>query len=181
MLTHTIVCSILFTTKPPYMSESKIQIKIGPIEFSGEGNEEWLASQFDKILAKAADLVKLAPESDNSNDDTNLEPKKGGKTGGLVDLSMLNVATKLACKSGSDLLVAAAAYLRFVKGQTSFTRDEILKSMKDATGFYKANMNGNLTKILIQVVRNNELTQSATNVYSLHTDKEKMLNGILSK
>jgi hypothetical protein len=41
------------------MSESKIQIKVGIVEFSGEGNQDWLASQLDKILDKVPELLKI--------------------------------------------------------------------------------------------------------------------------
>jgi len=32
------------------MSEAKIEIKVGQIEFSGQGEQEWVAKQLDKIL-----------------------------------------------------------------------------------------------------------------------------------
>ena len=43
------------------MSESKIEIQIGEVRFSGEGDSDWLAQQLDKILDKVSDLIKLAP------------------------------------------------------------------------------------------------------------------------
>jgi hypothetical protein len=44
------------------MADAKVQIKLGAIEFSGEGEENWVATQLDKILAQAADLLKIAPD-----------------------------------------------------------------------------------------------------------------------
>lgn len=41
------------------MSDSKIQIKVGIVEFSGEGNQDWLAAQLDKILDKVPELLKI--------------------------------------------------------------------------------------------------------------------------
>lgn len=41
------------------MSETKIQVKVGIIEFSGEGNQDWLSAQLDKILEKAPELLKI--------------------------------------------------------------------------------------------------------------------------
>lgn len=43
------------------MSESKIEIKIGEITFSGEGEPSWLSEQLDKILDRAEGLMSLAP------------------------------------------------------------------------------------------------------------------------
>jgi hypothetical protein len=45
------------------MSDSKIQIKVGIIEFSGEGNQDWLATQLDKILERAPELLKIELEN----------------------------------------------------------------------------------------------------------------------
>ncbi|MGN6294248.1 MAG: hypothetical protein ACTHMV_15990 [Chitinophagaceae bacterium] len=53
------------------MSDSKIQIKVGIVEFSGEGNQEWLASQLDKILSKMPELLKIEL-SGAGNDSSNL-------------------------------------------------------------------------------------------------------------
>jgi len=44
------------------MGESKIEIKIGQISFSGEGEQDWVAKQLDKILGQAEKLIHLAPE-----------------------------------------------------------------------------------------------------------------------
>lgn len=43
------------------MSEAKIEITIGQITFSGEGEPAWLSEQLDKILDRAENLLTLAP------------------------------------------------------------------------------------------------------------------------
>ena len=43
------------------MSDVKIEIRIGQIHFTGEGNQDWIAKQLDKIIEKADKLVRLAP------------------------------------------------------------------------------------------------------------------------
>lgn len=43
------------------MSEAKIEIKIGEIAFSGEGESSWLSDQLDKIMDRAEELMALAP------------------------------------------------------------------------------------------------------------------------
>jgi len=43
------------------MAEAKIEIKVGAVSFSGEGNEGWLATQLDKMIKHLPDLVKVAP------------------------------------------------------------------------------------------------------------------------
>jgi hypothetical protein len=44
------------------MHEARIEFTIGAISFTGEGDKAWVASQLDKILDKAPELVKLTPE-----------------------------------------------------------------------------------------------------------------------
>ena len=50
------------------MSEAKIEIKIGEITFSGEGGQEWLSEQLDKIIDKAEVLISLAPSAPPAGD-----------------------------------------------------------------------------------------------------------------
>src|SRR5687768_4531521 len=142
------------------MSVSKIEIKVGIVEFAGEGDQEWLAQQFDKILIKVPELLKIEMESPvNSNSAETF--KANSNNGGVLDMSMLSIASKLGGKAGSDLATAAAAYLKFVQGKNSFSREDILKSMKLATGYFKGTMVNNFTKILTQLVKNNAFAQAS--------------------
>lgn len=43
------------------MSDAKIEIKIGGITFSGEGESSWLSEQLDKVMDRAEELMALAP------------------------------------------------------------------------------------------------------------------------
>ena len=49
------------------MSEARIEFSIGAISFVGEGDQDWVAAQLDKILDKAPDLVKLTPKKRRLN------------------------------------------------------------------------------------------------------------------
>lgn len=42
------------------MSGAKIEIQIGEVRFSGEGEQGWLTQQLDKVLNKTEALIKLA-------------------------------------------------------------------------------------------------------------------------
>ena len=162
------------------MSESKIQVKVGIVEFSGEGNQDWLSKQLDKILEKIPELLKIemnAPEDDGK--------AKGAKSGSgnkgkISGLSVLNIAGKLGAKSGADVAIAATAYLHFVESKSIFNRDEISSAMKQATGVYKNSMLANLTTTLAQLEKNGTFNKSSTS-YSLNATKVSELNAILSK
>lgn len=161
------------------MSISKILVKVGIVEFSGEGDQDWLAKQLDKILEKIPELLKIevAGAKNNNFQNGGTDSEAGGT---LAGLSVLNVAGKLNTKSGGDLAIAAAAFLHFVEGKLSFTRDDISSTMKKATGIYKDSMMANLTTTLAALEKNGTFTKSS-NSYSLHTTKVSELNAILSK
>jgi hypothetical protein len=42
------------------MAEAKIEIKVGAVSFSGEGESKWLAEQLDKILTCVPQLSKTS-------------------------------------------------------------------------------------------------------------------------
>jgi hypothetical protein len=44
------------------MAIGKISFSIGTIDFSSEGEEQWVADQLDKILSKIPELIKVTPE-----------------------------------------------------------------------------------------------------------------------
>jgi len=85
------------------------------------------------------------------------------------------IAAKLNSKTGSDLVLAAAAYLKFTQGLDNFTRQQILEAMKEATGYYKGSMSNNLTKNLKSLVENSRLNGLANGKYSLTAQTEKEL------
>ena len=163
------------------MNESKIQVKVGIVEFAGEGEQDWLAKQLDKILEKVPELLKI--EVSNS-----FKPASGSTGSNHLDngtstisgLSVLNIAGKISSKSGSDLAIAAAAYLHFIENKPSFTRDDISSTMKKATGIYKDSYLANLTKILTQLEKGSIFLKSGS-TYSLGGNKVNELNAILSK
>ncbi len=43
------------------MADAKIEFKAGSFSFTGEGTEQWLSSELEKLLTKLPDLIKIAP------------------------------------------------------------------------------------------------------------------------
>lgn len=115
------------------MSDSKINIKIGHVEFSGEGNQEWLGSQLDKILEKIPELLKIelaAPDVSSANGQVAKTPK-GGK-GTLATW----LKDKTATTNQNRKFLATAAYLQ-MGGKERITT-------ADVTGALKTNNQGKL-------------------------------------
>lgn len=61
------------------MKQAKIQFKLGCVDFSGEGDPQWVAHQLDKVLARAAELIESHAltfghvEEPASNDDQSIQ------------------------------------------------------------------------------------------------------------
>ena len=118
------------------MANAKIEIKVGQIEFSGEGEHDWVAKQLDKILAKAEDLVALAPPPrDDQNDQSHSEEeqhtpmKKDAKIASKTLPSFLN--EKNASKNQVRKFLATAVWLE-AKGNKRIATSDVTKALKDS-------------------------------------------------
>jgi hypothetical protein len=111
------------------MSEAKIDIKIGHVQFSGEGEQDWVAKQLDKILAQAEKLMRIAPE-DHSDD---FHAGRGGKDGSISNLSLANfLNSKNAQKDQMKKFVATAIWLH-AKGTPRLEPKDVTKALADAS------------------------------------------------
>jgi len=115
------------------MSGSKIQIKVGIVEFSGEGNQDWLATQLDKILDRLPELLKIelvAPtEKGNGSNSAGggAKPDNDSKPANLPRF----LKDKSATTSQVKKFLATAAYLQ-LNGKSRMTTSDIAKALKDA-------------------------------------------------
>ena len=164
------------------MNNSKIQIKVGNVEFSGEGDPKWLSGELDKILKSIPTLTKVisVPIQPPAPSAGSISVSNSSDDGSSLNLSVANIASKLGSSTGPGLVIAAACYLRLVENKNTFSRESILKAMKSATGYYKTNYRANLTKILERLIKNDTLNETSNNVYSLTNVKEKELRVQLS-
>jgi len=155
---------------------AKIRIKIGVIEIEYEGKASFLQ---DELLNLVQNLVgfyaehKAAIPVDAPPD----KPEKSGPNGlsSQLDHSTNTIAGHLGAGSGSDLAIAAAARLTFVKKQDKFTRKEIDTEMKSATTYFNKNMSSNLSSSLNTLVKGKRLNQIEKDVYALSANEKATL------
>ena len=169
-----ILCSMQGTNSKETEMESKIRIKLGAIEVEFEGSEQFLKKELPDLIKTVSELYKgsnLPAEADNSL--VSGAPPK-------IELSTGSIATKLGCKSGGDLALAAAAHLTFAKKTPVFKRKILLSEMKTASAFYKASYSGNLTKILNQLLKS-KFNEPSSGSYALTAETKEKLGGILAK
>ncbi len=92
---------------------SKIQIKVGIVEFLGEGDEKWLAAQLEKILSKVPELLKIeveAPITQATNIDS-AKPKDVKRVQAKSTTLSVFLKEKSATVNQNRKFLAAAAFL----------------------------------------------------------------------
>jgi len=138
------------------MSHSKIEIKVGMVEFSGEGEQDWLSIQLDKIIEKIPELLKFDSVSPLKKDEptvkTNTESSKV-----TLPSKNLNLASWLKEKGATSNQVkkflATAAFLQ-TGGKHRLTTADVIAALKNSNqsklGNAPDNLNANVKKGLCE-------------------------------
>ncbi|MCJ7740316.1 hypothetical protein MUP32_03280, partial [Candidatus Microgenomates bacterium] len=165
---HIFLKSYLIVTIRPIIMTCKIRIKIGYVEIDYEGEENFFKEELPKMITEISHLVtkeNIVKTFNESSDSTNTD--KPAKESTNLDLSVTDISGKIGVKTGSDLIMAAAAYLTLVEKKESFTRDQIMEKMKTAPSYYKSSYLSNYTRYLNGLIGNQKLRQTSTGKYAL--------------
>lgn len=131
------------------MSESKIQIKVGHVEFSGEGNQDWLASQLEKILDRVPDLLKIElANPQNPSDSSGLSRNSKGGQSKIGNLPLF-LKEKNATTNQNKKFLATAVFLQ-VNGKNRMSTSDVTKCLKDANQSRLNNASLNLSQLISQ-------------------------------
>ncbi|MCF6097991.1 hypothetical protein [Mesorhizobium muleiense] len=158
---------------------AKVRIKAGLVEFEYEGETELSISDIKDLFSHIETLFTvpilasggaIVAEDGTGNEGSEVPPP----TKGANKLHVNSVAAKLNAKTATDVAMAAAAYLQLMAEKDTFSRQELLATMKGATKFYNANMAGNLTKTL-KVLVGTKFNQVGTDQYSLTSPEHEKL------
>ena len=110
------------------MATAKIEIKVGSLHFLGEGEQEWVTSQLDKVLAEAHKFSKLGEQIETTGQTP--KPPAGGKGGQASTLasflSSKNATTKQVAK-----FLATAGWIH-LKGKQRMSASDVAKALKDS-------------------------------------------------
>jgi hypothetical protein len=165
------------------MTNARLEVTAGSFSFVGEGDQEWLTSQFDKLLDRVEQLSNLQ----NGSGEIAVNGAEGDSHGGSGDGTRSlqgttnDFASRLQAKNAKNLALAAAAHLSLVKEKPSFARNELLDEMKSATPFYKKTMANNLSKTLESLQREGAFTEVSSNKYALAHQKLQDLKARLAR
>lgn len=129
------------------MVEAKIDIKIGEIQFSGQGEQEWVAKQLDKILGQAEKLIQLAPPPAESE---SAEQKPMGKDSAIAKMTLPSfLSEKGATKNQVKKFLATSVWLE-AKGQSRLQTSDVTRALQDSKQSRLANpskcLNDNVAK-----------------------------------
>lgn len=156
------------------MTTSKIKIKLGAIEIEYEGSETFLKEELPQLLSAVSDLYaksRAALEVESSGQSTSANAVNGFITNGdnkpKLEATTGSIAAKLGCKSGPELVMAAAARLTFVLQAPTFARQKIIDEMKTASAYYKSTYLSNLTSYLNNLVKDGKLNEPSQGSYAL--------------
>lgn len=154
---------------------SKIKIKFGQVEVEYEGSEEFIKQELPNLIKQVSDLCRTATLPAPVTLDYVAPPKPP-----TIQMSAGNIAAKLSCSKGPDLVLAAAASLTLAKNQEVFTRQQILDEMKAASSYYKSSYGGNLTTLINSLIKAGKLLERTQGQYALSANSRGELESRLA-
>lgn len=115
------------------MSDAKIDIKIGQIQFSGQGEQDWVAKQLDKIIAQAEKLIQLAPLPENDEGNGGDHDHKPMKPDAAIAKKTLPafLAEKNAATNQVKKFLATAVWLE-AKGKSRMQSKDVTEALRTA-------------------------------------------------
>lgn len=153
--------------------KARISFKVSGLEVECEGSEEFITNSMLDMVNQVLDLCCDKQEAITSISKISPAPNPNPGANGLIserpklDKSTNTIALELGAKSGPKLAMAAVAHLNLVKGQSTFTRNEILEEMKSATSIYKQTFGNNLTASLDRLIKAKRLLLNDKDTYAL--------------
>ncbi len=161
--------------------QSKVRIQMGLVQLEYEGPETFLKKDLLELLAKIADLNAQIGGPATEEDDDPPAKKVKGKATKPVQATTGTIASNLKCKSGTVLVLAAAAHLTCVANKGTFSRGELLTAMKTATHYYKKSYSNNLSTTLRRLIDGGKLIETSSGVYALSEEEKTTLEKTLGK
>lgn len=133
------------------MNKAKIEIKVGIVEFTGEGEQDWLSKQLDKVLEKVPELLKIelatpvaeleTITTETSSTNTNSSPENGPVPTNIVTF----LREKNATSNQVNKFLVTAVYLQ-LNGKTRITTSEVAQNLKSSNQSKLANASDALNK-----------------------------------
>ena len=105
----------------------------------------------------------------------------GPGTGAPAASPTADIARKIGCRHGTDLVLAASAQLNLGAGQRSFSRAALLGEMKTAREYYQPVYGKNLSRYLRNLIKERQLNEPRPGNYALTAAARKEMGKILAE
>jgi len=116
------------------MAEGKIEVTVAGIGFSGEGDQDWLGEQLNKILAAATELSKIQPPAPSGagagGSATNSQPPGGGSAADSPGPLVSYIKSKSGESNQVKRFLATADWIR-LRGESELTTLKVTKALSD--------------------------------------------------
>jgi hypothetical protein len=118
------------------MANGKILFRLGPVHFSGEGEEQWVAAQLDKVLERAPALLQTAPpalppkDRDRASGSNGDGSENSSAAGGTITLAKFLQQKNAGSKQVSRFL-ATSEWLMTMRGMKKLSTKDVTKALKD--------------------------------------------------
>tara|TARA_R110002050_G_scaffold258037_2_gene397204 strand:+ start:496 stop:981 length:486 start_codon:yes stop_codon:yes gene_type:complete len=133
------------------MDKAKIEIKVGIVEFAGEGQQDWLSKQLEKVLEKVPELLKieLANPAITPQSLTNEASASNAKVQPDSTATPSNFVTYLRDKNATsnqvNKFLVTATFLQ-LNGKKGITTTEVASTLKSANQSRLSNASDALNK-----------------------------------
>ena len=124
--------------------------------------------------------TKTSPAA-KSQDPTGGEVSGGADTRVPAASPTADIARKIGCKHGTDLVLAASAQLNLGAGQRVFSRATLLGEMKTAEEYYQPVYGKNLSRYLRNLIKERQLNEPRPGSYALTAPARRELGKILAE
>jgi hypothetical protein len=112
------------------MPDVKIQMKIGEVEFSGEGDQAWVGTQLDRILKAAPAIVSATPRARTSSTRSPSATEGEDSNAAAQPLASF-LRDKNASTNQVKKFLATAIWLG-AKGKNRLTTADVTRALKDS-------------------------------------------------
>jgi len=113
-----------------FMSDVKIQVKVGDVEFTGEGEQGWVATQLDRILKAAPGIVAAKPAVSHGATDPHTHTRTQESEIGSQTLAGF-LRDKNASSNQVKKFLATAVWLH-ARGKKRLTTADVTRALKES-------------------------------------------------
>jgi hypothetical protein len=160
-----------------------LKLEYGGVRLEYEGATDFELADIKSLLEHLATKVTMPTPLPRATPAAPAPSASGASKPSPVGAEMLHmnsVAAKLDAKTVTDLAIAAAAKAQIYDNLETFSKEDLLERMREATKYYKQSHAKNLGRSIMVLV-GDKFNQRATDSYSLNAQAQTELESRLAQ